>query len=183
MKIVGVLGDSRKGYPELACALGAWLATKGVHLLTGGGQGVMEEVSRAFHQVRPRSGIVFGIIPQGSSSPYAPKQGYPNPWVEAPIYTHLHGKKFQDGGGGDDPIGSFSRNHINVLSASVLVALPGGQGTYSEIELAARYWKPLVVFLGASGSIGGLSHAQLTNSGYYVVEELPAVQRFLEHYV
>ena len=34
---------------ELAEPLGRMLAAIGVHLLTGGGRGVMESVSRAFH--------------------------------------------------------------------------------------------------------------------------------------
>ena len=36
---------------------------------------------------------------------------------------------------------------INVLSADVLVALPGDSGTETEIELAARYGRPCVAFL------------------------------------
>ena len=47
---------------------------------------------------------------------------------------------------------SMGRGHcrvtiINVLSADVLVALPGDSGTETEIELAARYGRPCVAFL------------------------------------
>jgi len=31
-----------------------------------------------------------------------------------------------------------SRNHINILSSDVVIALPGSKGTYSEVMLAIR---------------------------------------------
>ena len=40
---------------------------------------------------------------------------------------------------------SMSRNHINVLTSSVVVALPGGKGTLSEVQLAKTYGKPVVL--------------------------------------
>ena len=40
----------------------------------------------------------------------------------------------------------MSRNHINVLSADAIVALPGGAGTVSEAQLAVRYRKPILLF-------------------------------------
>ncbi len=40
----------------------------------------------------------------------------------------------------------LSRNHINVLSCEAVVALPGGQGTASEVRLAIRYGKPVVAY-------------------------------------
>lgn len=53
-----------------------------------------------------------------------------------------------------------SRNHINILSSELIVALPGGPGTLSEVQLAQIYAKPAIAFLGAEAeakSIGGLS--------------------------
>jgi len=38
-----------------------------------------------------------------------------------------------------------SRNHIITLSADIVIALPGGPGTWSEIELTIEYRKPLVL--------------------------------------
>jgi hypothetical protein len=57
--------------------------------------------------------------------------GYPNPWVEIPVYTHLP----VSGMGGLD---ASSRNHINILTSDVIVALPGSAGTWSEVMLAIR---------------------------------------------
>ncbi len=43
--------------------------------------------------------------------------------------------------------GALSRNHINVLSSDVLIALPGGDGTASEVALAVRYRRPIAAYL------------------------------------
>ncbi len=141
LPIAGVLGTGSEPHEEKAKPLGEWLAREGMHLLTGGGGGVMEAVSRAFHHVSPRKGLVIGIIPgEATDSGYSSRPGYPNPWVEIPIRTHLP----KSGVEGTDPL---SRNHINVLSADVLIALPGSAGTASEVELALRYDKPLIAYL------------------------------------
>lgn len=67
MPIVGVLcsGKSKyaRRYAKRAKCLGQWLAGRGVHLLTGGGGGVMAAVSEAFYQSPDRRGLVIGIIP------------------------------------------------------------------------------------------------------------------------
>ena len=54
---------------------------------------------------------------------------------------------------GEDP---SSRNHINVLSSDLLIALPGGHGTASEVRLALRYRRPLIAFLDARDAIPDL---------------------------
>ncbi|MGI9403229.1 MAG: hypothetical protein ACR2OF_01825 [Hyphomicrobium sp.] len=139
LPVVGVMGSGEKGHAPRAEVLGRWLATQRVHLLTGGGKGVMTSVSRAFHETPNRAGLVVGVIPCGRQ-PTEPKPGYPNPWVELAIYTHL----YRDGTSGADPM---SRNHINILSSNVVVALPGSSGTLSEITLAVRYSRPIAVYL------------------------------------
>jgi len=135
LPIVGVLGSGTETHEELAVPLGAALAGMGVHLLTGGGGGVMGAVSEAFAREPDRKGSVLAVLPGDASG--ASPGGYPNPWVELPIRTHLP----LSGDQGTDPM---SRNHLNVLSADVLIALPGGAGTRSELELALRYAKPVV---------------------------------------
>jgi predicted Rossmann-fold nucleotide-binding protein len=102
----------------------------------------MEAVSRAFADVRPRAGIVVGVLPADLPDGVAvPRQGYPNPSVEIAIFTHLP----LSGITGTD---ARSRNHINVLSSDVVVVLPGSEGTESEMTLAVRYGKPVVAFFG-----------------------------------
>lgn len=69
--------------------------------------------------------------------------GYPNPWVELAVRAHLPA-------GGAQGAAAGSRNHLNVLSADRLVALPGGEGNRSELELVRRYGCPMAL-LGSDG--------------------------------
>jgi len=152
-------------------AIGRWLATQPVHLLTGGGKGVMTAVSRAFQEAPNRLGLVIGIIPCGDD-PALPKQGYPNPWVELAIHTHLP----LSGTCGTEPM---SRNHINVLSSNVVIALPGSVGTASETSLALRYRRPIAAFLDKRSDIPNLSpdipvFTDLAGIQSFVLENLPA---------
>lgn len=140
--MIGVLGGGAEPLaPEVAerCrALGALLARRGCHLLTGGGRGVMAEVTRAFVATPSRAGLALAILP-GDAATGEPPSGYPNPAVELAIRTHLPAR----GERGADP---DSRNHLNVLTADALIALAGGPGTRSEVELALRYGRPVCAF-------------------------------------
>lgn len=100
----------------------------------------MDAVSRAFQLVKEREGLVIGILPAAGPGMASPPTGYPNPWVELSIQTHLHLS-------GAEGTKIASRNHINVLSSDVVIALPGAEGTRSEVELALRYRKPLIAYL------------------------------------
>jgi uncharacterized protein (TIGR00725 family) len=163
--IVGVMGSGSQPHEERAGALGRWLAREGVHLLTGGGGGVMASVSRAFFGVSDRKGLVIGVLPGSADAAVcrAPA-GYPNPWVEIPICTHLP----LSGDRGTDP---RSRNSINVLSSDVLVALPGGPGTASEVRLARRYGRPLVAYLESRSEIPDLPQEVVVRSSLAKVQE------------
>jgi uncharacterized protein (TIGR00725 family) len=154
LPIVGVIGSAKNDCQERAAAIGCWLAGQDVHLLTGGGPGVMGAVSRAFSEAPHRKGFVIGIIPcaaddQGVTKPTEAKAGYPNEWVEIPIRTHLH----KSGKEGEKP---ESRNHIVALSSAVIIALPGTEGTASEVRLAKEYGRPLIAYLKDRGEIVGL---------------------------
>ena len=54
---IGVIGSGTEGHDEVASEVGVLLAGLGVNLLTGGGQGVMASVSRAFTQSPRGRGI------------------------------------------------------------------------------------------------------------------------------
>ncbi len=82
--IVGVMGSGSDEQTDLAEPLGHLLARLQVHLLTGGGRGVMNAVSRAFARTPDRDGSVIGIIPCREDDPRSPRSGYPNEWVEIP---------------------------------------------------------------------------------------------------
>lgn len=161
--VVGVMGSGSEPHDDLAVPLGRWLARRGVDLLTGGGRGVMTSVSRAFAETPGRSGLVIGVLPGNP----LPPPGYPNPWVEIVIRTHLP----WSGERGTDPA---SRNHVNVLSSDAVIALPGGAGTVSEVLLALRYGRPLVAY-GAPWRRGGALPGKVP-----LVETLDEVAAFLE---
>lgn len=165
--VIGVMGSGQEAHAARAEPLGRWLAGRGCHLLTGGGGGVMASVARAFAETPGRLGQVIGVLPGTDTPPHAPPAGYPNPWIDIAIRTHLPLR----GGGGDD---AMSRNHINVLSADVVIALPGGAGTLSEVRLALAYGRPLIAHLGAADELPGLP-AQVS-----VAPELATVQAFVE---
>ncbi len=136
--VVGVMGSGTDSHEDLATPLGRAVAQNGWHLLTGGGAGTMTATSRAFAETPDRAGLCIGVLPGAEDSGGSPG-GYPNPWVEVAIRTHLP----LSGAAGTGP---DSRNHINVLSADAVVALPGSAGTRSEIELALRYGRPLALY-------------------------------------
>ena len=149
MAIVGVMGSGNEASKGRARVLGQWLAREHVHLLTGGGGGLMEAVSRAFHETPGRSGRVLGILPGIEAPRFGDPGPYPNPWVEIPIYTHLPLS-------GLEGTETGSRNHINVLTSDVIVALAGGAGTASEVTLAVKYERPVIAFLDSPGDIPNL---------------------------
>jgi uncharacterized protein (TIGR00725 family) len=141
LPIVGVMGSHAKPWKDYAAPLGDHLARRGVHLLTGGGSGTMAAVAEAFCRAPGRTGVSIGILPAVPHfvHGYAPMEGYPNPWVEVPIVTPLGVYS-----GGDDDV--ITRNHVNILSADAVVALPGSVGTHNEIRLARRFAKKIVLF-------------------------------------
>ncbi len=112
----------------------------------------MLSVSRAFAGIDGRMGLIIGIIPgrvNEIDGACETTEGYPNPWVELPILTHLPDS-------GKRGVNMTSRNHINVLSSDVLVILPGQLGTASEAELAVRYNKPAIAWLDDRTQVPGL---------------------------
>lgn len=163
--IVGVMGSGEDEFADLAEPVGRTIATAGWHLLTGGGAGVMTAAARAFTAVADRRGLSLGIIRaagvehlgEAKNSRRYEGRG-PNPYVEVPIFTHLpysgvRGKH------------ELSRNHINVLTANVVVVLPGGAGTASELELALEYGRPVVLFVGRETVGGATADALLQRHG------------------
>lgn len=101
----------------------------------------MAAVAAAYCTVPGRTGLSLGILPCEPDRPDRAPDGYPNSSIELPIRTHLpwSGERGTELG---------SRNHLNVLTSDVVVSLPGSAGTASEISLALRYRRPVVVWLG-----------------------------------
>jgi uncharacterized protein (TIGR00725 family) len=141
LPIVGVFGAGTALDPartQLAQDLGAMIARLGAHLLTGAGFGVMAAVAEGFVLTAGRVGWSIGIVPREPDGPFdqpnrtADGRLYPNPFVEIVIRTPL-----------PPHVGDWrttpTRNHINVLTADAIIALPGGIGTTNELNMAAEY--------------------------------------------
>ncbi len=141
LPIIAVFGQGTPARPEriaLAKSVGARIAALGAHLLTGGGYGIMTAVAEGFVAVDERPGFSIGIVPRHPDGPFerphetADGTPYPNPFVEIAIHTPLPPRvaNWQTMPG---------RNHVNVLSADAVIALPGGPGTDNELTMAAAY--------------------------------------------
>jgi uncharacterized protein (TIGR00725 family) len=163
---VGVMGSGSVEFAEMAEPLGRWIADQGYDLLTGGGGGVMAAACRGFASVPNRRGVSVGVLPAG------PPAGYPNPWVDLVIQTHLPKR-------GNEGADILSRNHINVLSAGVVVVLPGREGTQSELALAVHYRKPVIAFLGPEGKIGNTLRVAIQDKALKLEEVTAFVQRHM----
>ena len=132
--VIGVMGGGRASAEteRLAVELGAAIAREGWVLLNGGRDaGVMAASARG---AREQGGTVVGILPGADDAGASPD-------LTIAVVTGL----------GD------ARNAINVASSDVVVALPGGAGTWSEIALAAKAGKPLILLGWPEGSLAELS--------------------------
>ncbi|MGZ8402055.1 MAG: SLOG cluster 4 domain-containing protein [Rhodoplanes sp.] len=140
LPIIGVLGSGSPIAPDraaLAYAVGAMVARLDAHLLTGAGYGVMAAAAEGFVAVEERQGLSIGMVPRDPAGPinalnHTPDgRPYPNPYVEIAVFTALPPRAA-------DWRSAPSRNHVNVLTAHALVALPGAVGTSNELEMAAE---------------------------------------------
>ena len=111
----------------------------------------MAAVSKSFYDTPNRRGLVIGILPCDESLEN-PKDGYPNQWVEIPVLTHLPLS-------GERGMKPMSRNHINILTSDLIVALPGDAGTLSEVRLAVSYERPVIAFVESDQEIPGLPNS------------------------
>jgi len=113
-------GTANESDEQDAYTLGALIANQGWILLNGGREsGVMKASAKG---ASDQGGLTIGILP--GSNPQEASQ-----YIRIPIVTGL----------------GNARNCINVLSSDVVVACPGGMGTLSEIALALKCGKPVIL--------------------------------------
>lgn len=132
--IIGVMGPGKtsKDIRDSAKELGRLISKNNWVLLTGGRKvGVMEAASEGANRA---GGTVLGILP-GESKSEASK------FVDIAICTGMGG----------------ARNNINVLSSDVVIACGMGAGTGSEIMLALKAEKPLILLHASESLISFLS--------------------------
>jgi uncharacterized protein (TIGR00725 family) len=120
-RYVSVIGASRAsaGLAARAEELGELLAERGLVVVCGGREGVMEAVARG---VRRRGGVSIGILPEADRTRAAPDL----------TYTVCSG------------IG-HARNLSVVASGDIVIAVGGAWGTLSEIGLARSLGRPVIL--------------------------------------
>jgi predicted Rossmann-fold nucleotide-binding protein len=168
--IVGVMASGEKKLNKeekrLANEVGSAIAKLGFHVLTGGGGGFMKAVGQAFltkkkelSKAKKGTGNLISVL-RAERLPDLNDQGKrewephaDNKLGEIIIRTHLP----LSGVEGRDPL---SRNHINALTSDLVVVLPGGDGTLSELQLAWEYGKKIIIYLG-KGQVGGKTSQEL----------------------
>jgi uncharacterized protein (TIGR00725 family) len=118
---IGVMGPSECTGPvrDLAREVGRHIAVAGAILVCGGKGGAMEAAAQG---AREAGGLTIGILP--GTDPYDA-----NPYVDIPVVTGL----------------GEARNWVNVLTSQAVIAVHGGVGTLSEIALALRAQRPVVL--------------------------------------
>lgn len=122
--VVGVMGggDVPEDVLDQAEQLGRRIAERDWTLLNGGrDEGVMAASANGANRA---GGRVIGILPGHSEDDEIPSED-----LTVPVYTGL----------GD------ARNVVNVLSSDVVVACRGGTGTLSEVALAVRAGRPVIL--------------------------------------
>ncbi|MER3437079.1 MAG: TIGR00725 family protein, partial [Chloroflexota bacterium] len=125
---IALCGPGEAMPEDLAIAerIGYLVASRGAILICGGLEGAMAAACRG---AKRAGGTTIGILPG-----YDPTMA--NPWVDIPICTGM----------------GQARNVIIVASAGAVIATGGGFGTLSEIALALRLGRP-VVLLGGWGQV------------------------------
>jgi uncharacterized protein (TIGR00725 family) len=123
----------------LAGAVGRHIAERGCTLVCGGLGGGMSAACRG---AKEAGGVTIGIIP-GYDERAA------NPWVDHVICTGL----------------GQARNVLVAASGQALIAVGGGWGTLSEIALALRLGRPVVL-------VGGWAEMLATGEGQAAITAL-----------
>ena len=138
--IIGVMGPGQA--PDYICEtayeLGREIARSGWVLLTGGrNSGVMDAASRG---AASAGGLTVGILPDADARRASEA-------VDIPIIT----------GQGS------ARNNINVLSSHAVVACGTGLGTVSEIVLALKLGRPVILLEFTRETLAFLQQFNLPN--------------------
>lgn len=120
--VIGVMGGgvADPDVKKNAYDIGSLIAKQRWILLTGGrNAGVMAESARGAFE---NGGLTVGVLPGIDTSDASPH-------ISIPICTGM----------------GNARNCINVLSSDIVVACRGGYGTLSEIALALKSKKPVIL--------------------------------------
>lgn len=146
MKIIGVMGSGDKATEsdrQNAYELGRLIAQQGWVLLTGGRNvGVMDAANQG---AKAANGLTVGILPGNNTHGISQA-------VDIAIVTDM----------------GNARNNINVLSSNVIIACGIGAGTASEISLALKANKKVILLIYDEESKCFFQH--LSPENIYIVD-------------
>ncbi|WP_421655126.1 TIGR00725 family protein [Leptothermofonsia sp. ETS-13] len=146
--IIGVMGPGEGATvqeTQAAYQLGKHIALAGWILLTGGrNSGVMDAANQGAKSV---NGLTVGILP-------ASDRQHLSKAVDIPILTGM----------------GSARNNINVLSSDVIIACGMGAGTASEVALALKAGKPVILLNPSLESQAFFQ--QLANNQIFIADEV-----------
>ena len=121
-KIIGIMGPAKPTKEQMlnAYEIGKYCAKQGYVTLTGGLKaGIMDEALRG---AKEKNGLTIGIMPTDDKTKYSE-------YIDIPIVTTA----------------LAGRNIIEVLTCDILVACGISAGTSSEISLAIKPGKPIIL--------------------------------------
>lgn len=157
-RIIGIMGPGSGATDndlEVAFELGKLLAENDYYVLTGGrASGVMEAAMKG---AKSAGGTTIGILPTEDGSGQSE-------FVDIPIKTGM----------------GSARNNINVLTADVVVGVGIGAGTASEIALAIKAQKTIILLNQSPQSISffqsfGYEDLVITNKLEGLLKHIEAV--------
>ena len=136
--MIGVMGAGRcdEEIDRLAEEVGRRIAERGAVLLCGGRNGVMEAAARGAHQA---GGLTIGVMPGAGAD-----VSRPNEHIDVALFTGI----------GD------ARNYVNVCSSDAVIAISGSWGTLSEIALAKKIGRPVVLLRSWKLDVDDLPRAE-----------------------
>lgn len=156
--VVGIMGPAKASLEvlETAYELGFAIAQSDWVLLTGGRRvGVMHEALRG---TKDAGGLTLGILPDDKSDDLSE-------FVDMPIFTGM----------------GSARNVINILTSKVIVACGTGLGTTSEIALALKSGKPVILIQQTREAIEFFSSFNLPN--LHLTKTVDEVISLIKRYV
>lgn len=117
---ISVIGghDIDSEVESLAHEVGGIVARVGTVLVCGGLGGVMEAASRG---AKEAGGLTIGILP-------GKDKGEANPYIDIALPSSI----------------GYARNAMVACSADIIIALPGSEGTSSEISYGIVYKRPII---------------------------------------
>ena len=120
--VIGIMGPGKASEDDLVNAyeIGKYCAGKGYAVLTGGlNIGVMNE---ALKGAKENGGITVGVLPTDDRTQFSE-------YIDIPIITTM----------------LAGRNIINILSSDIIVACGMASGTSSEVSLAIKPGKKVIL--------------------------------------